>query len=171
MPRLTTCQRLFQPFAHQILTTWGQGSLCSGHKVFLAIDILPLEPMGCWLEPEVVDLTVGSMDKHILPPKPAPRWKGTPSSGSSALQKGPPLPLIGIFSSKERVLFCWPVCTAWKNENCFDFSTECLKAQCPIWNVAAVGKVMFLELALLEVRFFTWTLGPHIKKEKKRHLF
>lgn len=116
MPGLTTCQRLFQPFAHQILTPWGQGSLCSGHKVFLAIDILPLEPVGCWLEPEVVGLTVGSMGKHILPPKPVPRWKGTPSSGSSALQKGLPLPLIGIFSSKERVLFCWPVCAAWKNE-------------------------------------------------------
>ena len=56
-------------------------------------------------------------------------------------------------------------------ENCFDFSTERLKAQCPIWNVAAVGKVMLFDLALLEVRFFIWTLRPHIKKEKKRHLF
>lgn len=56
-------------------------------------------------------------------------------------------------------------------KNCFDFSTERLKVQCPIWNVAAVGKVRFLDLALLEVRFFTWTLRPHIKKEQKRHLF
>lgn len=56
-------------------------------------------------------------------------------------------------------------------ENCFDFSTERLKAQCPIWNMAAVGKVMFLDLALLEVGFFIWTLRPHIKKEKKMHLF
>ena len=56
-------------------------------------------------------------------------------------------------------------------ENCFDFSTERLKAQCPIWNMAAVGTVMFLDLALLEVGFFIWTLRPHIKKEKKMHLF
>ena len=53
-------------------------------------------------------------------------------------------------------------------ENCFDFSTERLKAQCPIWNVAAVGKVMLFDLALLEVRFFIWTLRPHIKNEKKK---
>ena len=52
-------------------------------------------------------------------------------------------------------------------ENCFDFSTERLKAQCPIWNMAVVGKVMFLDLALLEVGFFIWTLRPHIKKGKK----
>lgn len=48
--------------------------------------------------------------------------------------------------------------------SCFDFSAQCLEAENPILKVAAPGKSMFLDLASLEVMFFIWRLGPHIKK-------
>lgn len=36
---------------------------------------------------------------------------------------------------------------------------------------AAAGKVVFLDLASLEVMLFIWTLRPHIKKKKKNTSF
>lgn len=53
-------------------------------------------------------------------------------------------------------------------KSCFDFSTKCLKAQSPVLNGEVAGKVMFLDMASLEVIFFIWTLRPRIKKEKKK---
>lgn len=167
MPRLTTCQRLFQPFAHQMPNPWGQGSLCSGHKVFLAIDILPLEPVGCWLEPEIVDLTVGSTNTSSPPSlfrggKEPPRLNHPPS------RKARHHLWLEFSAVKREFCFADLFVLPERMENCFDFSTERLKTQCPIRNVGVVGKVMLLDLALLEVRFFIWTLRPHIKKEKKK---
>lgn len=86
-----------------MFASWGRGFLCSDHKVCLAADVLPLEPVGgpCT---EAVGSTVGSTDRHPSPLSPFCGGQEPPGLDHLVSRNASHhLCLIGVFSGEEKV--------------------------------------------------------------------